>query len=648
MILGGGYDTIIIPLHSYIQARYIKISLESKNYLHFKKIEIFKRKYPALIVATRFDGSGGRLMAMLNAMYIAKKTGAKFGFIWDERELHDKNDVFVDNQDNIFDSKYLKEYSYTNSIKVDYCDNRINYIGDYSNFLKNSPWRFGWKIADNKWLNNLIFTDFNLEDYKIECQKFWENIGWNADIKSIISQAIIKSEELGSYVALHLRNGDVVSHALKGVLFTEGVRNRLFPIEIAIGIVEKFLNNQQKVVLFSPDQSAKIVRDKFDSIKQKNIILAQDLMINPTYNQKLFFDLVLMAKSKEIISSSFSTYALCAGLIYGSKLSTIDETITRQEQLCLLNKYQNYYTTPELKSASYFYWYKLLERENNVDELIKICELGFIEDNNFVFMVRKFELLLNNQKFKECDEAIKKLSSKDKINVISGFFPKNIYNISYKTSIDIFITTASIKYPYISYIASKISVFQKDLNNALKFINYSLNAKPNNEEFIAFKNEIKILINKANPQQVQINIKDPNKQERNLEEFTLQYGTAKSRIHNQLSYKLGQAMIENSKSIWGYIRMPYILSYIKETHQKEQKLYQEKIKANPSLKLPPLESYPDYNEAIKIKEHLSYKLGEALINADKSKLKLGYLTLWFKCKNITKEHKDNHKDSPNH
>ncbi|WP_341463887.1 hypothetical protein, partial [Campylobacter lanienae] len=123
--------------------------------------------------------------------------------------------------------------------------------------------------------------------------------------------------------------------------------------------------------------------------------------------------------------------------------------------------------------------------------------------------------------------------------------------------------------------------------------------------------------------------------------------TAKSRIKNQLSYKLGQAMIENSKSLLGYIRMPYILSYIKETHQKEQKLYQEKIKANPSLKLPPLETYPDYNEAIKIKNHLSYKLGEALINADKSKLKLGYLSLWFKCKNITKEHKDNHKNSPN-
>jgi hypothetical protein len=113
--------------------------------------------------------------------------------------------------------------------------------------------------------------------------------------------------------------------------------------------------------------------------------------------------------------------------------------------------------------------------------------------------------------------------------------------------------------------------------------------------------------------------------------------TAKSRIHNQLSYKLGKAMIENSKSLWGYIRMPYVLSYIKEQHQKEQKAYNEKIKANPSLKLPPLEPYPDYQEALKEKECLTYKLGEAMIEADKSPLKLGYITLWFKCKKIQME-----------
>ncbi|KRS71494.1 hypothetical protein DB25_05570, partial [Campylobacter coli] len=90
--------------------------------------------------------------------------------------------------------------------------------------------------------------------------------------------------------------------------------------------------------------------------------------------------------------------------------------------------------------------------------------------------------------------------------------------------------------------------------------------------------------------------------------FQSQHGTAKQRIQNQLSYKLGQAMIVNSKSLLGYIRMPFVLSYIKDKHKQEQKIYQEKIKKDPSLKLPPLESYPDYKEALKEKECFTYKL----------------------------------------
>ncbi|MCV3463911.1 sulfotransferase family protein [Campylobacter lari] len=111
--------------------------------------------------------------------------------------------------------------------------------------------------------------------------------------------------------------------------------------------------------------------------------------------------------------------------------------------------------------------------------------------------------------------------------------------------------------------------------------------------------------------------------------FQTKYGTAKSRIHNQLSYKLGQAMIVNSKSILGYIRMPFVLSYIKDKHKQEQKNYQEKIKKDPSLKLPPLEDYPDYQEALKLKNHLSYKLGQALIQANKTWYKGGYVKILF-------------------
>ncbi|WP_234931623.1 hypothetical protein [Campylobacter coli] len=123
----------------------------------------------------------------------------------------------------------------------------------------------------------------------------------------------------------------------------------------------------------------------------------------------------------------------------------------------------------------------------------------------------------------------------------------------------------------------------------------------------------------------------------NISEIVKIHSTAKSRIQNQLSYKLGQAMIVNSKSVLGYIRMPFVLSYIKDKHKQEQKIYQEKIKKDPSLKLPPLEDYPDYKEALKLKNHLSYKLGQALIQANKTWYKGGYIKLLFEIRKLKRE-----------
>ncbi|EIA1700541.1 hypothetical protein K6810_001821, partial [Campylobacter coli] len=104
--------------------------------------------------------------------------------------------------------------------------------------------------------------------------------------------------------------------------------------------------------------------------------------------------------------------------------------------------------------------------------------------------------------------------------------------------------------------------------------------------------------------------------------FQAQYGTAKSRIQNQLSYKLGQTMIVNSKSFLGCLLMPVILLGIVISYKQEQKIYKRKIEKDPSLKLPSLEQYPDYREAIKLKNHLSYKLGQSAIKFCKNPLKL--------------------------
>ncbi|WP_223207680.1 hypothetical protein [Campylobacter coli] len=157
-------------------------------------------------------------------------------------------------------------------------------------------------------------------------------------------------------------------------------------------------------------------------------------------------------------------------------------------------------------------------------------------------------------------------------------------------------------------------------------------------EFIAdiVKTKNQAIIDKEQTIQNQKNkIQSLEKTKDNLYKYS-KHGTAKSRIQNQLSYKLGQAMIVNSKSLLGYIRMPFVLSYIKDKHKQEQKIYQEKIKKDPSLKLPPLESYLDYKEALKEKECFTYKLGEALIKANNNWYGGGYIKLWFEIRKLKK------------
>ena len=94
----------------------------------------------------------------------------------------------------------------------------------------------------------------------------------------------------------------------------------------------------------------------------------------------------------------------------------------------------------------------------------------------------------------------------------------------------------------------RISNLEQDLANK------KLNAKETNQNILIKELEIKKLEQDLNINRVFSYI--PKEQ------------SAKDRIHNHLSYKLGQAMIENSKSLLGYIRMPFVLSYIKDKYKQ--------------------------------------------------------------------------------
>ena len=119
----------------------------------------------------------------------------------------------------------------------------------------------------------------------------------------------------------------------------------------------------------------------------------------------------------------------------------------------------------------------------------------------------------------------------------------------------------------------------------------------------------------------------------------IKFGTATQRIHNHLAYKLGQIIIRNSKSLFGLFKLPYLLIALALIHKEQEKAYKEKIKANPKLALPPLESYLDYQEALKEKECFTYKLGSAFIKGCKSWYKGGMIKFYFEAKKLEREFK---------
>ncbi|KGH30598.1 hypothetical protein [Comamonas testosteroni] len=81
---------------------------------------------------------------------------------------------------------------------------------------------------------------------------------------------------------------------------------------------------------------------------------------------------------------------------------------------------------------------------------------------------------------------------------------------------------------------------------------------------------------------------------------------AADRVKQQLSYRLGATMIRQSRSIGGWLSMPFAL-------RAEAKRYAQDKVASKSLQLPPITQYRDAHEAELIKQHLSYRLGACLV-----------------------------------
>lgn len=90
------------------------------------------------------------------------------------------------------------------------------------------------------------------------------------------------------------------------------------------------------------------------------------------------------------------------------------------------------------------------------------------------------------------------------------------------------------------------------------------------------------------------------------------YGAAE-RVKQQLSYRLGATLIARSRSLGGWISMPWAL--VRQVSE-----YKAQCRSRSGKSLPAISAYRDAREAEKVKLHLSYRLGYAMLANARSPL----------------------------
>lgn len=91
------------------------------------------------------------------------------------------------------------------------------------------------------------------------------------------------------------------------------------------------------------------------------------------------------------------------------------------------------------------------------------------------------------------------------------------------------------------------------------------------------------------------------------------YGAA-DRVKQQLRYQLGSKMIERSRSLSGWLGMPFALIGVARQYKRD-------LAKRKAIKQVPIEKYRDAHEAERVKQHLSYRLGTVLIKHGKNPLR---------------------------
>ncbi|MBR2159626.1 MAG: discoidin domain-containing protein [Campylobacter sp.] len=634
-------DILEINVLQSIKARYIKISLNTAGHLVLKKIEVFKRKYN-YVVGSRIDGLGMRILALINAIYAKRQLGSeyKFMFSWWENtdtEYLDKNNVNANNYSHfgqilkdyeIFSDDFLKEhlishhfYSYRHDI------NCPSFNETKDKFLVQ---KWGFHASGNVPLCE-VMSGIKPELALDEMSKCYKDIQWSDRCAKIIKDIDYICNEIisGSFIAIHIRGGEIVLGEFK-IAPEVWMRSRHFPYEVAIELTKTEWNKNNIIIIGQDFIANQILEEYLNKIKPNKsvMIYSIDSLIKGRFDyenkERSFFDMNFLSRAEKIYATGISVFSNVANMIAGKQLvCSFFDIYSLEEIYNIIEKNINCIDIGNLHRA--YCYYRLCSYARRLKKPIDISRQWLTKainedpDNSF-YKVIMTDLWFEEKELKKADEYLQSC-------VFDELFFEAIYGLHtyrgfakgaagfYEYIRNQYIEFASIDYPYISYVAAKISMFRKNPDEALRFITYSIIAKPENQEFSSLKQEIETLMLKQNLSSVATKpTPQPTPQE-------LEIKSLKDKL-SQKEKDINNLDINHKKAL---------TSQELEIKSLKEALSKKENDIN-NLEL-------NYQKALNTKNHLSYKLGAALIKANKNWYKGGYIKFIFEAIKIKNEHK---------
>ncbi|WP_051355543.1 hypothetical protein [Mesorhizobium erdmanii] len=266
------------------------------------------------LAATRTDGLGGRLLAMVNAKCLADKMGCRFGFTWNRRSI-DMQFHSVDPVDKVFAGDFIEKHWLGEKI-----DTARFSVLDGIRFTRSSLMADARRNGYEGWIcdNFRILKSYRQDWFKAMLpanrsarsrHRTFGTFGFSEPVRATIAAAG-RPQFSRPMAALHLRSGDIVhGHYRSELEFCD----KVIPAPLAKAIVMKLASKGLATLMIGQDRAT------LDYLKSETgAFVADDFGAGQFEDEtlKAFFEMALMARCRQIHAGS-SVFATIASVMGG-------------------------------------------------------------------------------------------------------------------------------------------------------------------------------------------------------------------------------------------------------------------------------------------------------------------------------------------